>query len=165
MDKLERYVLESFERSFSRGYSKPLQRLWLPQGIASPHRKLRYISSLHGVPAVFAFSTLLTWLGIKIYFVHMAYTSLTWHQIQKHLRALFHVIFLADLALEVVFIFLIALMFVIAWACYVYISIYAWNRRADRLNREGLVPLPIPAEMPGVWPPPPAVSAEDLPRI
>ena len=43
-----------------------------------------------------------------------------------------------------------------------FLAHWAWNRRADRLNREGLVPLP--AAMPGVWPPPPKISAEDLPR-
>ncbi len=32
---------------------------------------------------------------------------------------------------------------------------WAWNRRADRLNREVCLPQPAPAAAPGVWPPPP----------
>ncbi len=45
-----------------------------------------------------------------------------------------------------------------------FLTHWAWNRRADRLNRE--TPLPLAAaETPGVWPPPPLVSAKDLPRI
>ena len=40
----------------------------------------------------------------------------------------------------------------------------AWNRRADRLSREGSLPLPDVPVAPGVWPPPPTVSAGDLPK-
>ena len=36
-------------------------------------------------------------------------------------------------------------------------QIWAWNRRADRLNREASLPQPAPAAAPGVWPPPPSV--------
>ena len=32
---------------------------------------------------------------------------------------------------------------------------WAWNRRADRLNREPAVPQPVFVNAPGVWPPPP----------
>ena len=42
---------------------------------------------------------------------------------------------------------------------------WAWNRRADRLNREAILPLPVAAAVPGAWPPPPAVSAGDLPKV
>jgi len=34
---------------------------------------------------------------------------------------------------------------------------WAWNRRADRLNREASLPPPALAAVPGVWPPPPTV--------
>jgi len=34
---------------------------------------------------------------------------------------------------------------------------WAWNRRADRLNREASSPQPALAATPGVWPPPPNV--------
>lgn len=34
---------------------------------------------------------------------------------------------------------------------------WAWNRRANRLNRETSVPQPTLATAPGVWPPPPDV--------
>ncbi len=37
---------------------------------------------------------------------------------------------------------------------------WAWNRRADRLNREPSLPQPIAAAVPGVWPPPPTVSGD-----
>ncbi len=36
-------------------------------------------------------------------------------------------------------------------------QIWAWNRRADRLNREASLPQPDLAAAPGVWPPPPDV--------
>ncbi len=32
---------------------------------------------------------------------------------------------------------------------------WAWNRRADRLNREAAAPQAVPAILPGAWPPPP----------
>jgi hypothetical protein len=35
---------------------------------------------------------------------------------------------------------------------------WAWNRRADRLNREASLPKPAVDVAPGVWPPPPNVS-------
>jgi len=38
-------------------------------------------------------------------------------------------------------------------------QIWAWNRRADRLNREASLPPPTLAAVPGVWPPPPSVPA------
>ena len=38
---------------------------------------------------------------------------------------------------------------------------WAWNRRAGRLKRELVLPEPVSAEMPGVWPPPPVVSVND----
>lgn len=41
---------------------------------------------------------------------------------------------------------------------------WAWNRRADRLNREGIMTTPAATELAGVWPPPPIVSADNLPR-
>ncbi len=34
-------------------------------------------------------------------------------------------------------------------------SRWAWNRRADRLNREAILPPLEPVVVPGVWPPPP----------
>ena len=36
---------------------------------------------------------------------------------------------------------------------------WAWNRRADRLNREAALPPPELVAVPGVWPPPPMPSA------
>lgn len=39
---------------------------------------------------------------------------------------------------------------------------WAWNRRADRLNRGLSQPLPTLADVSGIWPPPPA---EDLPNL
>ena len=33
---------------------------------------------------------------------------------------------------------------------------WAWNRRADRLNRIAALPQSVPFDLPGVWPPPPA---------
>ncbi len=38
---------------------------------------------------------------------------------------------------------------------YCFCQHWAWNRRADRLNRDPVLPEPVPAETPGVWPPPP----------
>lgn len=35
-------------------------------------------------------------------------------------------------------------------------QIWAWNRRAERLNREASLPHPAVAVAPGVWPPPPS---------
>ncbi len=34
---------------------------------------------------------------------------------------------------------------------------WGWNRRADRLSREFVPPPPVPADVPGVWPPAPTV--------
>ncbi len=42
----------------------------------------------------------------------------------------------------------------------VFLTHWAWNRRADRLNREPSLPLPAVADAPGVWPPPPTVSGD-----
>ena len=42
---------------------------------------------------------------------------------------------------------------------------WAWNRRADRLNREAALPPPAAVAVPGVWPPPPVVSAVNLPGL
>lgn len=42
---------------------------------------------------------------------------------------------------------------------------WAWNRRADRLNREGPLMPEAVAAAPGVWPPPPTVAGNELPRI
>ena len=44
---------------------------------------------------------------------------------------------------------------------------WAWNRRANRLNREGVPSEAAPLVVSGVWPPPPtaSASADTLPRI
>lgn len=44
---------------------------------------------------------------------------------------------------------------------------WAWNRRADRLNREASLPQPALTSDMGVWPPPPSVStsADAPPRL
>lgn len=47
-----------------------------------------------------------------------------------------------------------AIAFVILWCVP---TQWAWNRRADRLNREAILPL-VSAAIPGVWPPPPTRS-------
>ena len=39
---------------------------------------------------------------------------------------------------------------------------WAWNRRADRLNREPVLPQPIFADAPDAWPPPPMSNGETM---
>jgi hypothetical protein len=52
--------------------------------------------------------------------------------------------------------------FVLAIAfLWLFLTHRAWNRRADRLNREPRLPQPVAAAVPGVWPPPPTVSGDD----
>jgi len=52
------------------------------------------------------------------------------------------------------------LCYVLGWVAFVILwclpTHWAWNRRADRLNREAGLPQALLVALPGVWPPPPA---------
>ena len=154
MDKLECYLVRSFERSLHKHYNKPLQKLGLLPRPTPPFVNLPVWQHMRGIPIVFVFSTPLVWVGLKVYLIHMVFEALTLHQIDRHFRALLHII-LYPVYLELLFILLVSLMPAILWAAYLGFSLPAWNRRADRLNRETALPPVVAAAVPGVWPPPP----------
>lgn len=162
MDKSELCFVQPFEWLLHKQFSKPLQELGLLPEPNSPLVKLSCWWYMISIPAVFALSTPFAWFGIKIYLIHMVFSRLTLHQIERHLRPLLHVVFDPSYV-EFFLIFCISLMPAILWTGYLCFLVPAWNRRADCLNREPM-PLPSVTDMPGVWPPPPVVSGNDLPQ-
>jgi len=161
MDKPEdHFFVTIFERFLHKQFNKPLQKIGLLPEPASPLVKLSRWRYLCGVPVVFAFTAPFAWLGIKVYIIYMAFEMLTWHQLYRHSHALFHIIFDKTLYFEFLIILYISFVPAFLWAAYLDCSLQAWNRRADRLNREPSLPLPAVADVPGVWPPPPTVSGD-----
>ena len=164
MDKSELYLAQLFEGLLHKQFNKPLQEFGLLPKPTSSLVKISCWRYMISIPAVFALSTPFAWFGIRVYLVHMILSRLSLHRIERHLRPLLHVVFDPSYV-EFLLISCISLMPVVLWTGYLCLSISAWNRRADCWSREAILPPPVAAEMPGVWPPPPVVSGDKLPKI
>ena len=67
-----------------------------------------------------------------------------------------HIFFNRDPPMQYVFTILVLGVLGFVWLL---LLRWAWNRRADRLNREASLPQPELAVDTGIWPPPPTLSA------
>ena len=105
-------------------------------------------------------------LVITVCFVYMTLNTLTLHQIQRHWRAILHIAYVVTKG-PLFILCLVPFVATVLFAAIQYPTVWAWNRRADRLNREPAAPQALPAIDTSVWPPPPTVSAsaDTLPRI
>ena len=97
---------------------------------------------------------MLSFVALAIYFIYLVLSMFTLHQIQHHYRAMLHIAFTA-VKPEILALCILPFGAAFLFAADLAPSVWAWNRRADRLKREPVLPEPVSAEMPGVWPPPP----------
>ncbi len=166
MEKLEDYLVRSLERSLSKPYNRPLQLISLMPKPASPHTKYRMGRYVWGAFVFFAGLVLFGFLAGTLYLAFLMAHTFTLHQIQRHWRAMLHVAFVTTKG-PLFILCLIPFVAAMLFAAVQCPAVWAWNRRADRLNRAATAPQELPANDTGVWPPPPTVSAsaDTLPRM
>lgn len=156
IDALERWLTKSFEKELSRRHNKPLQFLRLLPEPSLPSVNLSISLYLRNTFVFFVALVLLGFFVLAVYFVYLVLNMFTLHQIQQHHQAMLHIAIVAVKS-EVFALCFAPLGGAFLTAAGLAPSFWAWNRRADRLNREGITP-PAAAEVTGVWPPPPNVS-------
>ena len=161
----ESYPVSILEGTLGKPYAVPLQKLSLMPSPTAPHVKLHSGRYMKGAFAFFAALVLVGFLGLMLYVAYLMLDMFTLHQIQRHWRALLRAMYAATKGP----IFVLCLVpFVAAplFAAILYPSLWAWNRRARRLNYEATLPPPVFVAALGVWPPPPTVSipADVLPK-
>ena len=158
------YFARSFERSLHKSYSKPLQKIGLLPEATSPYTKLSILRYLRNWFAFWVLLALFALIGLTAYGVFVVVFTFSIHQIQKQHHALVHIYVsvTGKFVSEMCILLCVEMLFASVWLSPV---IWAWNRRADRLNRKAALPPPVAAAAPGVWPPPPTVSAGDLPKV
>lgn len=158
MERLESCLVRSLERDFSRSYNKPLQKLGVSPRPVPAHVKIYFGLYARNTFLFFAGMVLFAFLVLALYFVFLVLDTFTLHQIEKHWRGMLHVGFTATKGPLLI---LLSMPFItpLLFTAGLYPSIWAWNRRAERLSREGILPQPTLAADTGVWPPPPSVSA------
>ena len=137
--------------------------LMFPSARTSPHKTVSFAASLHRVFVCFLF--FLVYLSIFSFglpFVVLIFLFAKYrhhfHHIPWHLMMFMYKSAVRHLSGEAKpsdYFFLLCLL-AVAIVAHVFASRWAWNRRADRLNREAALPLPAPVAVPGSWPPPPA---------
>lgn len=151
LDKLE----EGLNRRRSDG---KFGQLMFPPGPTLPTDIVTMSAVLqHALVFPTAFCLLLPLLFIALSFIITADLSLRlYQQVRPSYIYKITLLVLNDLAQGLPIIFLSLLVFNIAINL---LQRWAWNRRADRLNREASLPQPALTSDMGVWPPPPSVSA------
>ena len=153
---LQVYFIDGLEKSFDKPYYKVLQKWSLVPNPGSPQDRMQ-IRIYVRLSLLFSSALVLTTLsGLVIYFFYVWSGDFAFTYLRGHWRGVFFSI-LADTTIRwsLVVLLLMVPLFTACISAIAYPWVWAWNRRADRLNREASVPLAVPAALPGVWPPPP----------
>lgn len=158
MERLESYLVRSMERDLGKSYNRPLQKLSLLPEPVPPHVKHDVGRCVRGIFVFFTTLVLLAFLGLALYLAFLIHDARSLHQIQRHWHILLPALYAATKG-PLVILLLTPFVSTLLFIAIEYPSLWAWNRRAERLSREGLLPPPVPDITPGVWPPPPTVSA------
>ncbi len=103
-----------------------------------------------GIIFLFVTAIAVTTLFLFLHRIH----HLHWRLLKLIYKFAFHVFFNHDPPMQYVFAILVFGVLGLVWLI---LLRWAWNRRADRLNREGVPSEAAPLVVSGVWPPPPNV--------
>lgn len=149
MERLESYLVRSMERDLVKPYNKPLQKLSLLPTPVPPHVKHDIRRCARASFVFFATLVLLTFLGLMLYLAFLIHDPHSLHQIQRHWRTLLPALYAATKG-PLVILLLIPFVSTLLFTAIQYPSIWAWNRRAERLSREGILPQAVPDVTSGV---------------
>ena len=154
INKIQEFLIKGLEKSFDKPYNKPLQKLMLIPGPTSPHERLRIGRYTQSTLLLFSAMVLIFFLGLVIYVLYLWSDRNALAYLLKHLRVELILAF-AAVRWHLLVILAVVPLSTFWYIATLYPSVWAWNRRADRLNREAAAPQAVPAALPGVWPPPP----------
>ena len=166
MERLENYLVKSLERDLGKPYCKPLQKLSLLPKPIPAYVKYDVGQCVQGIFVFWTALVLLAFLSLMLYLAFLVHDPHSLHQIQKHWRTLLPALYAATKG-PLVILLLIPFVFTLLSTAMQYPALWAWNRRAERLSHTGLLPALALDNTPGVWPPPPSISApaDAPPRI
>ena len=159
INAVERWLVQGLENALNWPYNKPLQAVGLMPKPTAPSVKLSISLYTRNMFVSSAALVLLAMFALAFYFVYLMLDWFTLHQIERHYQAMLHTGYVTAKP-DIFALCLIPFTGTFLYALFSFPQFWAWNRRADRLNREakGLMPADVSDEMPGVWPPPPRTT-------